>query len=106
MRFVSWGVLVTGLVLAPLTFTGPVLSGPTGAVNGEITVLKDDSPKENRSRIVVYLEGLSSTPAARKEVHQKDQTFSPELTVVVKGETVDFPNDDKIFHNVFSLSEI
>ena len=54
-----------------------------------------------------YLEGLSgSTVGSRKEVHQKDQTFSPELTVVVKGETVDFPNDDKIFHNVFSLSEV
>jgi plastocyanin len=106
MRFTSWRVLVTGLVLVPLTLAGPVQSGPTGTVSGEITLMKDDSPKDNRSRVVVYLEGLSSNPAARKEVHQKDQTFSPELTVVVKGETVDFPNDDKIFHNVFSLSEI
>jgi plastocyanin len=105
MRFASLGILTAGLVFAPLTMTGPVLSGPTGTVSGEITVMKDDAPKENRSRIVVYLEGLSSTPVGRKEVHQKDQTFSPELTVVVKGETVDFPNDDKIFHNVFSLSE-
>jgi plastocyanin len=105
MRLASYGVLISGLVLAPLTASGPVMSGPTGAITGEIAVVKDGSPKDDRSRVVVYLEGLTSAPNAHREVHQKDQTFSPELTVVVKGETVDFPNDDKIFHNVFSLSE-
>src|SRR5690606_16203924 len=28
----------------------------------------------------------------------------PPLTIVVKGTTIDFPNEDKIFHNVFSVS--
>ncbi|HKQ70946.1 MAG TPA: hypothetical protein VJT73_16485 [Polyangiaceae bacterium] len=105
MRSRSWSVLVTGFVLVPLAVSGPALSLPGGSIAGEIIVQKDGSNKDDRSRVVVYLEGLVSSPAAHREVHQRDQTFSPELTVVVKGETIDFPNDDKVFHNVFSLSE-
>jgi plastocyanin len=34
---------------------------------------------------------------------QKDKQFSPHLLVVPTGSTVDFPNLDPFFHNVFSL---
>ena len=37
-------------------------------------------------------------------IRQREKQFDPPLTVVVKGTTVDFPNEDKIFHNVFSVS--
>ena len=39
------------------------------------------------------------------QVRQRDLQFIPSLTVVVQGTTVDFPNEDKVFHNVFSFSE-
>ena len=29
----------------------------------------------------------------------------PDVSVVLKGTTIDFPNEDKVFHNVFSLSK-
>jgi hypothetical protein len=35
---------------------------------------------------------------------QVGETFVPHVLPVVKGTTVDFPNQDPIFHNVFSLS--
>jgi len=36
-------------------------------------------------------------------LRQKNKSFEPHLLVVTKGSTVDFPNLDPWFHNVFSL---
>ncbi len=36
-------------------------------------------------------------------LQQKNKAFEPHLLVVTKGSTVDFPNRDPWFHNVFSL---
>ena len=36
-------------------------------------------------------------------LRQKNKAFEPHLLVVTKGSTVDFPNLDPWFHNVFSL---
>lgn len=45
-------------------------------------------------------------PAARERARltQKDQSFQPRVVAVARGERVDFPNLDPIFHNVFSVS--
>jgi hypothetical protein len=37
-------------------------------------------------------------------IASKSKRFDPRITVVAAGTTVDFPNLDGIFHNVFSLS--
>jgi plastocyanin len=46
-----------------------------------------------------------STPVAPMHavLTQKNKTFEPHLLVVTRGSTVDFPNHDPWFHNVFSL---
>jgi plastocyanin len=83
-------------------------SGPTGGVGGSVAIQAGDSPKADRSGVVVFLESVGGDPqplAAAPQVHQRDQKFAPDVTVVTKGSTVDFPNDDKIFHNVFSVSQ-
>ena len=36
---------------------------------------------------------------------QKNARFIPHLLAVATGTVVDFPNDDRIYHNVFSLSK-
>ena len=36
-------------------------------------------------------------------LRQKNKSFEPHLLVVTKGSSVDFPNQDPWFHNVFSL---
>jgi plastocyanin len=60
-----------------------------------------------RSRVAVYLEGRLQeqvpAPAAAK-MEQTDRRFSPEMLVIQAGSKVSFPNNDPIFHNVFSLS--
>jgi plastocyanin len=44
-------------------------------------------------------------PSAHAILLQKNKTFSPHVLVIPPGSTVDFPNDDPFFHNVFSLFE-
>ena len=40
-----------------------------------------------------------------KRVSQKGAMFSPHVLPVVVGTTVEWPNNDEIFHNVFSISD-
>src|SRR5262249_12675959 len=75
-------------------------------VTGTVRITKDGAPKADRSGVVIYLEGAPAPRSeARPRIMQKEQQFVPPLTVVTKGATVDFPNEDKIFHNVFSVSD-
>jgi len=57
--------------------------------------------------VLVYLKGVAYRgvlPAAHREIVQEHEAFVPRVTAVTRGSTVDFPNADPIFHNVFSLS--
>jgi len=60
--------------------------------------------------VVVYLEPLDAPAPAppaspRPTVHQRDARFAPRFLAVAAGSTVDMPNDDAIYHNVFSYSK-
>jgi plastocyanin len=64
----------------------------------------------DRRRSVVYLETAPrgafegrDEPHARMD--QRNETFVPHVLAIVAGTTVDFPNDDRTYHNVFSLSK-
>ena len=83
-------------------------------ITGEVTVVKADGLKtrRDRSNVVVFLEPLA--PASRPVaflgeapvvISQKNRSFSPRVLPIPRGTTVVFPNDDTIFHNVFSLSK-
>lgn len=87
--------------------TKPAAVKEGGAVGGSVSILKDGAPKANKSGVVVYLENVPGPlpPLVVREIRQKNLTFSPGLMVIVKGTTVEFPNDDKVFHNVFSVSK-
>jgi len=59
--------------------------------------------------IVIYLKSDQPFPAIddsdqHLEMVQMGESFIPHILPVVKGSTVRFPNQDPIFHNVFSLS--
>ena len=43
--------------------------------------------------------------SARVKIAQNKKQFEPKIAVVSVGSTVDFPNYDRVFHNVFSLSK-
>jgi plastocyanin len=65
---------------------------------------------DERRNIVVYLErveGADVTPPAQHALMpQRGERFAPHVLPIVRGTAVDFPNDDRIFHNVFSLSSV
>lgn len=56
---------------------------------------------------VIYIDEVPATPPppARATVVQKDATFEPRVLPVAVGTTVLWPNEDDIYHNVFSMSE-
>src|SRR5437016_7828800 len=55
---------------------------------------------------VIYLEGAFPRPASlpTKQVAQKDLTFLPALLPIRVGTSVEFPNLDDTYHNIFSYS--
>lgn len=62
---------------------------------------------EEMRNVVLYIQHAptpSGTEPARAAVAQRDEQFQPHVVPVYLGATVDFPNDDDVFHNVFSLS--
>jgi len=60
-------------------------------------------------RSVVYLEtaprGAFEEREARVRIDQRRETFVPHVLAITVGATVDFPNNDETYHNVFSLSK-
>ena len=57
-------------------------------------------------RVAVWLESdrpESVTPITAR-IEQRNRRFEPELVIVPKGSSVEFPNLDLVFHNIFSLS--
>ena len=96
------------IFIALAVLAGDARSKPSlGTVRGSVTVMTKGKTKADRKGVVIYLENVRGTPPKQKHnavIRQREKQFDPPLTIVVKGTTVDFPNEDKIFHNVFSVS--
>ena len=57
--------------------------------------------------VVVYIKDITyrgALPPKRAELRQVHETFIPHTVAITRGSSVDFPNGDPFFHNVFSLS--
>ncbi len=69
----------------------------------------DGKPLADRSWVLVFLEGgpahAPEPPYENPRILQSGRKFSPRVLPVTVGTDVEFPNDDTIFHNVFSLSK-
>jgi plastocyanin len=81
------------------------VSAAAGPVSGSVRTLT--RPDARASVSVVYAEPLEA-PAPRSSstfsLVQKNKAFQTPVLAVPAGATVTFPNQDPIFHNVFSLS--
>jgi plastocyanin len=77
-----------------------------GTVTGQVQLLeKGGARASDLSDVVVYLEGVKavrSKPAGATVV-MKAKNFTPHVVVIPVGGTVEFPNEDPIFHNAFSV---
>jgi plastocyanin len=66
------------------------------------------APVSELRHVVVFLKdapALNTEPTVM-EIRQKDENFIPRVVAVPVGSEVRFPNDDPIYHNVFSLSRV
>jgi plastocyanin len=104
----------TVVISAALTARRPqfrIYSDP-GAGGAPPPAPRDPLNAEVRN-VVLYLEGdstaLAGTPEQiaahrRGAISQRDERFAPHVRAVMRGGSIDFPNEDDVFHNVYSLS--
>ena len=93
------GVFVSGVLWA----AQPV--DPVGIVKGTVTVRGKPTPDA-----VVSIEGIrrerGKSPESKKALmDQREMKFVPRVLAVLAGTTVEFPNNDNTWHNVYSASE-
>ena len=85
------------VVLATLTLA---LSAHAGTITGKVSGVSGES--------VVYVDVIQGktfpAPTNHPLVDQKGLMFTPHITVVQQGTTVDFLNSDSVAHNVFWTS--
>ena len=66
------------------------------------------SGTRREANAVVWLDApnAAKTPQATRVVlDQKNLTFSPHVLAIRVGTVIDFPNNDRVFHNVFSFRD-
>lgn len=85
----------------PITAKRPSSAYPTRAV-----ALQALAPTSELRNVVIYLKDAPPRPVTptRVDIRQRDENFVPRIVAVPIGSEVGFPNDDPIYHNVFSLS--
>jgi plastocyanin len=98
-----------------------------GSIRGRVDLHRVQLPVERRAgvaefgtppprdvpdllRSVVYLESAPRGAFEASEgglvvMDQRHETFVPHVVAIMTGTTVDFPNSDAFYHNVFSLSK-
>src|SRR4029079_4072173 len=109
--------IAAGVIRGVVHVSAAHASAPTAfqAYPGHANALPDAAmdPRGAPSDAVVYLESFPSgvddsiqRAPAMPQLAQKGQRFAPRVLPIAAGTTVDFPNMDPIFHNVFSLSPV
>jgi plastocyanin len=102
---VLWiGITAWGQSLAPEPRSGlPAAWAADAELQGRVLV--GHQPAANA---VIWLEAANApaTPQrGRVVLDQRNLTFYPHVLAVRVGTTVDFPNNDRVFHNVFSFRD-
>jgi plastocyanin len=96
-RGLLW-IVASGVALLPAVASGEQVAGRIQ------TRLRSGA---SAATPVVYAERLDVPTADRPgtfTITQKGKAFTPRVLAVPNGSSVSFPNEDPIFHNVFSLS--
>ena len=95
-------IILISVFFAIMIFSGHAFAGK---ISGSVAV----KGLRNPSNVLVY---LTKAPPVTEEdlskvkfvMDQRNLEFIPHVLPVVVGATVDFPNNDKVDHNVFSMS--
>lgn len=109
-----WGLMLSVLA-AGATVSGVVSSLSNGKAKPRIERYPSRSGNssarlgEADASAVVYLVSSKASeydpPEEHPQMIQRDQDFHPSVMAILVGTTVDFPNLDPVYHNVFSYSK-
>jgi plastocyanin len=97
----------TGVVRGRVEIGIPVTVRRPSAVYSSRTVAQPVlAPASELRHVVVFVKDAPAQPTEpmKVEIRQRDENFIPRVVAVPVGSDVEFPNDDPIYHNVFSLS--
>src|ERR1051325_815290 len=105
LRAAGFPFLLAGIAAALHAALQAPSATSTATVAGEVLLLLSDKTTAPGAEAVLWLPGAGAGAApAHLELAQKEKRFVPHVLAVSSGETVAFPNLDRIYHNVFSLT--
>ena len=101
------GSPLTGSLVGRVDIRGSDVTVRRPDVSGLSAPRRSEQPEPRPA--VVYLEPPSGAVVPppepmRARIDQRDETFMPHVLAITAGSVVDFPNSDRTYHNVFSLS--
>jgi len=96
-----------GRIQGHVVITVPVPAPAPSAAYGARRVAPPPTSVSEVANVIVFLKNAphpTSLPPMRATILQQNESFSPRTVAITTGSTVDFPNGDPFFHDVFSLS--
>lgn len=95
--------------LAFLACAIPVLVDAAETVSGKVSFLTRRGQKPNANETVIWLEPLGATKVTKPvpqvaQMVTRSKTLQPHVIAIPAGSSIQFPNNDPISHNLFSLS--
>jgi plastocyanin len=103
-----WWLIAVVLVVAASSGRHTAGAQNGTVLHGRVRILMPGGASQHAQDAVVWLSG--ATPQApeqqsnRPKMASQGKRFLPHVVAIQAGETVDFPNADRIFHNAFSVS--
>ena len=97
----------TGRIAGTVTLVSPGGAPlPSGAYPSR-RVTRPAPPPSELANVVISIKNppaVANLPVTTTAISQQDEAFVPRVAAITRGSTVEFPNLDSYFHNVFSLS--
>lgn len=97
----------TGRIAGTVTLVAPAGAPVQSGAYPSRRVTRRAPPPSELANVIVSIKDAPasvSLPVTRAVISQRDESFAPRVAAITRGSTVDFPNLDSYFHNVFSLS--
>jgi plastocyanin len=97
----------TGRIAGTVTLVAPIGAPVQSGAYPTRRVTRPAPPPSELANVVVSIKDAPAGAAVaitRTTISQRDESFAPRLAAITQGSTVEFPNFDSYFHNVFSLS--
>ena len=100
------GMQATGRLAGTVTLTLTPSARSTASAYESRGVTARPKPQPESRNVIIFVDGVPGGRDRKVQaaIEQKNEQFVPHVVAITTGSSVDFPNADPFFHNVFSLS--